>query len=129
MSEQDDDLVVKIADALDDATRCHEQGRFSEIAPIHARVESMTLAGSHSQARDVAMALNFLDGWVDASNHDWQYYEGIDFQDWPGIAREISNALRAQTEISLPLILEHFNIGGSPRDSGILGRLKKLLRV
>ena len=33
------------------------------------------------------IVLSFWDGWIDANNHEWQYYEPIQENDWPRLAR------------------------------------------
>lgn len=60
----------------------------------------------------IFIALQFWDGWIDASNHDWQYYEPIMAADWPMMAREIAMALRADREITNPVVLDRFGIQG-----------------
>lgn len=34
------------------------------------------------QWKKLFIALNFWDGWIDASNHNWQHYEPIEAKDW-----------------------------------------------
>jgi hypothetical protein len=57
------------------------------------------------------IALNFWDGWIDARNHNWQYYSGINQWDWPILARRVVQAIADDGEITEPIILRHFNLG------------------
>ncbi len=43
----------------------------------------------------VAFAFSFWDGWVDASDHEWRYYDPIRESDWPRLAREVALAVRS----------------------------------
>jgi hypothetical protein len=58
--------------------------------------------------RKIFVALSFWDGWIDASNHDWQYYDPICASDWPVLAREIAFDLRNDREISNPEVVKRF---------------------
>ena len=70
------------------------------------------------------VAINFWDGWVDARNHGWQYYEGIRETDWPVLARRIAKALAADREITEPIVIKYFDL----RDEQTLwGRIKSVL--
>jgi hypothetical protein len=40
------------------------------------------------------VALTFWDSWIDASNHEWRYYEPLKADDWPRLARSIAEDLR-----------------------------------
>lgn len=62
-----------------------------------------------SRWKKVFIALNFWDGWLDASNHDWQYYEPICELDWPVLARTVAEDLRADREVTSPLVLALFD--------------------
>lgn len=97
-----------IAQALRRDAALHEGGQLQsigadfeatlgEIRPLEDRLE-----------RDVGIAIEFWDGWVDASVHDWQYYEGIARGDWPKLARAIATALEAGDPITEPIVLVHF---------------------
>jgi len=72
------------------------------------------------------IALNFWDGWQDARNHDWHYYEGISASDWPNLARIIIQNIKNEEEITNKIILKHFDL--RPRQ-GIIQKLKKLFKA
>ena len=56
----------------------------------------------------VFTALSFWDGWIDASNHQWRYYEPIREHDWPVLAHDIARRLREDREIEDPVIVKRF---------------------
>ena len=58
----------------------------------------------------IFVALRFWDGWIDASNHEWRYYEPLEAADWPALARDIAAALRADREITDPVVLRWFGL-------------------
>jgi hypothetical protein len=72
------------------------------------------------------IALNFWDGWQDARNHDWHYYEGIRTSDWPNLAKIIIQNLKNDEEITNDSILKHFNL--RPRQ-GIIKKIKKIFKA
>ena len=65
----------------------------------------------HSDARwdKIFIALDFWGGWIDASNHGWAFYEPIAESDWPRLACELAGDLRADRDISNPVVLHRFD--------------------
>ena len=57
----------------------------------------------------IFIAFHFWDGWIDASNHAWAYYEPIAESDWPRLARELASDLRANRDITNTVVLNHFD--------------------
>ena len=85
----------------------------------HAGYDEMDGAlprGTGAQCDKLFVALSFWDGWIDASNHDWRYYEPIAADDWPRLAREIAAALREDRELVNPTVLDRFGL--KPRAKG-----------
>ncbi len=78
----------------------HEAGRFNEIgggfddAPDWRLDEKRDEIGAHR----LGIAYNFWDQWIDARNHHWHYYPGVEEKDWPIIARQIVRGLREKWE-------------------------------
>ena len=58
----------------------------------------------------VFVALSFWDGWIDASNHEWKYYEPIQKDDWPRLVDEIARSLREDREVTNSVILKRFGL-------------------
>jgi len=83
----------------------------------YAVMDASIARGSESHWNKIFVALQFWDGWIDASNHEWRYYEPIMAADWPKLAREIAGALRADCEITNPVVLDRFGIRG-PAQAG-----------
>ena len=50
--------------------------------------------------RKLHIALNFWDGWQDARNHDWLFYEGISQGDWPERATALIQDIEEERESS-----------------------------
>jgi hypothetical protein len=78
--------------------------------------------GSGAELDKLFIALSFWDGWIDARNHEWQYYPGIEESDWPKLAKEIVKALAKDQEITQPTVLAHFDL----RDQGKGDRSKMI---
>lgn len=71
-------------------------------------VDSVLPRGGGPEWTKVFTALSFWDGWIDAWNHEWRYYEPIREEDWPVLAREIARSLREDREIRDPEVLRRF---------------------
>jgi hypothetical protein len=123
-----DQVRERIADALERAAEVHESERYRELSTIYDEVDIPETRGDGDQFAKIGIALNFFDGWVDASNHDWLYYEGIAQDDWPRFARIIASAIRSDREVPTPMVLQHFDLRGSVRDPTILDRILRVLK-
>jgi hypothetical protein len=97
-----------VAAALLRECELHASGRFDEIGEAWDDVYGEILPLMDRPTPTVALAFNFWDGWVDACNHDWHNYPGIERQDWPVFARELADALTHGTEVEDPTLLRHF---------------------
>jgi hypothetical protein len=87
----------RVAAALRAAVVAHERGAFGDIGLLHDQLEAMSLEPAD---RDVSIAINFLDGWCDSSNHNWSYYEPLVAADWPALASRLAADLESGTPIA-----------------------------
>jgi hypothetical protein len=110
-----------------DAT-AHEAGRYEEIGAGYDRVDRELPRDVSSEFDQLYIALEFWSGWIDARNHNWQYYKGIKESDWPVLARSIVQSLEADEEIREPIILSHFDFRNLVRQKGLIARLVDRLR-
>ena len=97
---------------IDGLTRdavAHEVGRYQDIGRDFDALDYSLPRDGSPQFDKLFIALNFWEGWIDARNHDWNYYEGIKESDWPGLARQIVKALADDGEITEPAVLKHFD--------------------
>jgi hypothetical protein len=122
-----DQVRERVAGALERAAEAHDAGCYRDLSNIYDEVDVPETRGEGDRFAKVGIALNFFDGWVDASNHDWLYYEGISQDDWPRFARIIVTALRSDREVPTPMVLRHFDLRGSVRDPSILDRILRVL--
>ena len=101
----------------------HEGCRFQDVGIGFDDLDARLPRGHGSEFDKLFIALNFWDGWIDARNHDWQYYKGIQEGDWPRLARGIVEALSADREISEPIVLAHFDLRQHQPSKGVFRRL------
>jgi hypothetical protein len=99
--------------ALHRAEEAHSVGDYHQLPEIFDSVDSKLFEATESMengplATDLGTARNFLDSWADASNHDWLHYEGISKDDWPVLARTISESLEVGEPITSSKIVDHF---------------------
>lgn len=121
-----------IAELTRDA-EAHEADRYLDIGAEFERVDAELPRGQGSEFDKFFIAFHFWDGWIDARNHNWQYYEGIEERDWPRLARTIVEALESDQEITDPLVLKHFDFRNRKQSGGVIRRLwdriYKLVRI
>ena len=101
----------------------HESGRFRNVGEGFDNLDCKLPRNQGAEFDKFFIALNFWDGWIDARNHDWKYYQGIRQADWPRLARSIASDLSRDKEISDPLVLEHFDFRQRGESRGALARL------
>ena len=104
-----------------------EASRLSEIERSYDTIDANLPRDAGPEFDKLFIALNFWDGWIDARNHDWQYYEGIRAEDWPQLAKRIVDDLKADREISDELVRKHFDFKNQVNEPGIFKRLAGIL--
>jgi hypothetical protein len=100
-----------------------EAGRLSEIEQFFDTLDERLPRDAGPEFDQLFIALNFWDGWIDARNHDWKYYEGIRAEDWPQLAKRIVEDLKADREITDEVVRKHFDFKNQVDEPGILKRL------
>ena len=118
-----DTLRANVVAALREAASAHQCGAFNDIGEAFDR-----LAHQASQVTvddsDLWVAIVFLDGWYDSSNHAWAYYEPLGKHDWPRLALSLADSLEAGRPIDED-VKRLFT--PAPRRS-LWARLRQLLR-
>ena len=123
-----DELRERFASNLETAARAQEAGDLPGIETGFAEVDRMLPGGEGAEYDKLHIARYFWDGWIDARNHDWQYYEGIAEQGWPQLARLLATDLRADREPQETRILQHFDLRRAGTQPSLLERLMAKLK-
>ena len=110
-------------DSLTHDALVHESGQFGDIGEGFDSLDYKLPRNQGPEFDQLLIALNFWDGWIDARNHDWKYYQGIGQTDWPRLARSIASDLAQDKEVSDPMVLEHFDFRQGRESKGPLARL------
>jgi hypothetical protein len=55
----------------------HEAGHYRDIGHAFDELDANLPREGGREFDQIFIALAFWDGWIDARNHDWQYYDGI----------------------------------------------------
>lgn len=93
-----DSLRGEVVTTLREAAVAHECGAFSEIGEASERLALRT--GQFVDVdSDLRVAIEFLNGWYDSSNHDWRYYEPLGENDWPRLSVSLAVSLETGTPI------------------------------
>jgi hypothetical protein len=100
----------------------HEAGDFEKLGNDFDRIDG-GLPRYETESLKLLIAFDFWDGWIDASNHDWRYYDPIEVEDWPVLARRIVADLEADQAISDSVVLERFGQRFGRRKSPTLQRM------
>jgi hypothetical protein len=90
--------LVRGADAQDRGDAAQIDDGYDELEPLIAE----------SDSGDLGIALRFWEGWIDARDHAWVVHEPIEQEDWPSLARELAEDLRAGTPITSSMVLRNF---------------------
>ena len=89
-----DNLRRDVVTTLRQAAKDHDAGAFKEIGDAFDRLALQRQQLSEVDP-DLSVAIEFLDGWYDSSNHDWQYYEPLGQDDWPRLSLQLAITLEA----------------------------------
>lgn len=108
-------------DGLTRAAAAHEAGRYNDIGLGFDAFDSGLPRDGGAEFKRLLIAVTFWDGWVDARNHGWLHYEGINEPDWPVLARSIAASLVDDQEITEPLLLRYFDFEEAQPRQGWLG--------
>lgn len=66
--------VEVLASALEADADAHEAGRLDAVGERYDNIRAKVSPFWDSHARLLSMGFHFWDCWVDARNHDWNYY-------------------------------------------------------
>jgi hypothetical protein len=122
------ELRDRFATALEGAALSHERGVPSGIETGYDELDVLLPRGQGPEYDKLHVALHFWDGWIDARNHDWMYYEGIEERDWPHLARVIATDLRADREIQDERVLIRFELRSVSAGPSLWSRIMARLR-
>ncbi len=88
----------------------HEQGRFDDLGPLDQSLEEFFASADANGLREIRMAFNFWDSWLDERDHGFpNFYEGVTRDSWPSLARSIVAELEGGQPLTDPLVLPHFD--------------------
>ena len=107
----------------------HEAGHYQQIGAGFDELDVGLPRERKAEFDKLFIALNFWDGWIDARNHDWQYYKGIRESDWPILANQIVKALAEDREITEPAVLTHFDFRQRRPKSFLKSLLEQIRRI
>jgi hypothetical protein len=96
-------MMVLQRDAL-----LHGARKFDELGEGYEDVDARVPRNAGPQFTKVLIALEFWGSWLDSCEHDWFFYEPLKEADWPVLARRIIDDLRADREITDPVLLDKF---------------------
>jgi hypothetical protein len=97
-----------LVDALARDAVLHEQGRFEELGKSFEELDARVPRGAGAAFDYLLVALRFMDDWLDAKEHEWQYHEPLQRDDWPVLARTLAQDLVADRAPTNPLVRKHF---------------------
>lgn len=122
LKENPSDLMVRV---LARDTDLHKAGQYEQIGLDFDLIDKDRRINPWPGSSALCIAWNFWDGWIDARNHDWMYYEGIEKKDWPVLAQEIAKNLQDDSEIVNPVLIKYFDLTKS--DKNFFDRIKDFI--
>ena len=87
-----------------------DEGRTGEVGAGFEKCDINLPREGDPRFRALHIALNFWDGWTDARNHEWLYYEPIRRDDWPRLARSIAAEIEANEDVTDCVVLSKFSV-------------------
>ncbi|NJM98977.1 MAG: hypothetical protein HC800_19115 [Phormidesmis sp. RL_2_1] len=82
-----------LIDLLRTGVESHQQMEFSSFQKAFDSYEKSEPAQDSTFSTWNAYVLYFIDCWIDAANHEWQYHEPILKGDWVLLAEELIRAV------------------------------------
>src|SRR5512139_3889569 len=101
-----------VLDALARCITLHEAGQYQEMSDVYDSLDQDLPRGRGPRAYKIWIAVNFLDGWVDSSNHYWSLYDDIDRDDWPHLAKLLIDDIEAERDVTNEILIKHFDFRG-----------------
>lgn len=86
----------------------HEASYYDKIGMQFEAFEHLLVEATDYNNNQIGLAYDFWDGWIDARNHDWRFYEPITEADWPKLARHVAQALADDRPITDRIVLDRF---------------------
>ena len=102
-----EELQQELGRGLLAAAAAQDRGDIWAIDDGFDEFEARIAANAPATAQ-LATVLRFWDGWIDARNHDWQYYDPIMEADWPILARQVAAELSSSAPLSNEIVLREF---------------------
>ena len=109
-SEARDSLVSNLR--LD--ANAHEAAQYDAVGRRFDWLEHRFPRGTAPELDRLHIALTFWDGWIHARNHGWPPGP-IGMNDWPRLARAVSDDLAADRDISDATVLDNFDLVANPK--------------
>jgi hypothetical protein len=124
-----DGLRERLAGALERAAHAQTAGPRPPIDVGYDDLDAAIPRLQDPRYVKLLIALEFWDGWIDSSNHDWRFYEPISERDWPGLALDVAGDLRSDREIQNALVLQQFDGRLRKTSPSVWKRVKSALGV
>ena len=93
--------------------QAHRLEQYDQIGRRFDRVEHEFPVGTSPELGKLHIALAFWDGWIDARNNGWPRGP-IATSDWAALGDAVADALAADQEITLPIVLARFDLVAHP---------------
>src|SRR5207249_10355862 len=122
------ELRQRFLSGLEAAAQAQESGHLGGVETGYRELDSVLPRTDDPVYHKLEIALEFWDGWIDARNHDWLYYEGIQREDWPRLARGIVDDLRQDREISDQRVVQRFNWRRRATRPSVWARFRRIFR-
>ena len=102
----------------------HRTKQYGSLGETFDAVDAQLPRNSGSEFNKLFLAFNFWEGWLDACEHDWFFYEPITESDWPNYADIIISDLENNFDTQNSVLIEKFTI--KPPRISILSKILAL---
>jgi len=122
------ELRQRFLSGLEAAAQAQESGHLGGVETGYRELDSVLPRTDDPVYHKLEIALEFWDGWIDARNHDWLYYEGISENEWPELARRIAADLREDRDVTDERVLDWFDPRRRRAHPSMWARLRGIFR-
>lgn len=113
-------------DSLEKEIEYHITGNFKSLGKSFDLVDEKLPRNAGNEFDKLHLALKFWVCWIDCRNHEWEYYSGIEKDDWPKLAKTILKFIEKDHDINDEFIISTF---GTPKKIIQKSKLKFLKTI
>ncbi len=116
--------------SLEEALKAHEKDDLLSIGDGFDEYDRLLPREGIENHSILYIALEFGASWSDSALHGWLFYEGMNKDDWPRLAKILIDDLKSGREVTSRELLEKFTYSYSPSiKNGFIAKIIKRFKI